>query len=286
MIVNGFAAPPRYDEFLISDPIFVSDINGLKLNIACRGLQITLHGSQADLSNIVMAIDRAQNLYSAQHPISFKERNESAEDDEDDEDEVFDAEDVDPGFDLAQNGQACEKKGDINGAIRYYEAAVTLQCTSLLPNERLSILYRKQKRLDDEIRVCDAGIAVLGCQTYCGVAKKVEWLRNRKRVAIGLQSPSVRVSQVPVPVATPTQPLTKRGQAKQLIAENKAAGVACCPKCGSTSISANKKGFGFGKAAAGAFVAGPVGLVGGTLGANKMIITCLNCGHKYKPGGK
>lgn len=99
----------------------------------------------------------------------------------------------------------------------------------------------------------------------------------------------VRTSKVPVATvsaAQTAQPLTKRGQAKQRIAENKAAGVACCPKCGSTSISANKKGFGFGKAVVGAAVAGPVGLVGGTLGSNKMIITCLNCGHKYKPGGK
>lgn len=77
---------------------------------------------------------------------------------------------------------------------------------------------------------------------------------------------------------------SKKQQAKKRIAENRAAGVACCPKCGSTSLSANKKGFGLGKAALGAFVAGPVGLVGGTLGANKVEVTCLNCGHKFKPG--
>lgn len=63
--------------------------------------------------------------------------------------------------------------------------------------------------------------------------------------------------------------------------------TACCPKCGSTSLSANKKGFSFGKAVAGAFVtSNPVGLVGGALGANKLEITCLNCGHKFKPGKK
>lgn len=81
-------------------------------------------------------------------------------------------------------------------------------------------------------------------------------------------------------------PSTKYGQAKQRIAENRAAGIACCPKCGSTSLSANKKGFSFGKAAAGAFAVGTVGLVGGTLGANKLEVTCLNCGHKFKPGKK
>jgi len=81
-------------------------------------------------------------------------------------------------------------------------------------------------------------------------------------------------------------PISQKSQAKQRIAENKASGVACCPKCGSTSLSANKKGFSLGKAAAGAFVAGPVGLVGGTLGANKLEVTCLNCGHKFRPGKK
>jgi len=57
-----------------------------------------------------------------------------------------------------------------------------------------------------------------------------------------------------------------------------------CPKCGSTQISANKKGFGLGKAAAGALIAGPIGLAGGLFGSNKVIITCLNCGNQWKPG--
>lgn len=33
-------------------------------------------------------------------------------------------------------------------------------------------------------------------------------------------------------------------------------GIACCPKCGSTSLTANKKGFGVGKAVIGTAVAG------------------------------
>ncbi len=70
----------------------------------------------------------------------------------------------------------------------------------------------------------------------------------------------------------------------QRIRENRQAGVACCPRCGSTSLSANKKGFGLGKAALGGFIAGPVGLIGGAFGANKVVVTCLSCGHKFKPG--
>lgn len=69
---------------------------------------------------------------------------------------------------------------------------------------------------------------------------------------------------------------------RERIKENKANAVACCPKCGSTSLSANKKGFGVGKAVIGAAIAGPIGLVGGNLGAKKLWVTCLNCGHRWK----
>lgn len=60
-------------------------------------------------------------------------------------------------------------------------------------------------------------------------------------------------------------------------------GVPYCPKCHSTSLTANKKGFGVGKAATGAFLAGPYGVLAGGLGSGKITITCLNCGHKFKP---
>lgn len=58
----------------------------------------------------------------------------------------------------------------------------------------------------------------------------------------------------------------------------------CCPKCRSTSISADKKGFGVGKAVAGVAFAGPVGLVAGNFGAKQVRITCLNCGHQWTAG--
>lgn len=80
---------------------------------------------------------------------------------------------------------------------------------------------------------------------------------------------------------------TKKDIVKQRIRENQSAGIACCPKCGSTSLSANKKGFGAGKAAAGMFLTGNLaGAVAGGIGANKVAVTCLNCGYKFKPGKK
>lgn len=57
-----------------------------------------------------------------------------------------------------------------------------------------------------------------------------------------------------------------------------------CPKCGSSQITANKKGFSAGKAAAGVVLTGGIGLAAGAIGRNKIFITCLNCGHKFKPG--
>jgi tellurium resistance protein TerD len=55
-----------------------------------------------------------------------------------------------------------------------------------------------------------------------------------------------------------------------------------CSKCGSKSITAGNKGFGVGKAAAGAVLLGPVGLIGGFIGSKKTVVTCLNCGHKWE----
>jgi hypothetical protein len=57
-----------------------------------------------------------------------------------------------------------------------------------------------------------------------------------------------------------------------------------CPKCNSTQISANKKGFSGTKAVGGALLTGGIGLMAGTIGSNKVVITCLNCGNKFKPG--
>lgn len=57
-----------------------------------------------------------------------------------------------------------------------------------------------------------------------------------------------------------------------------------CPKCGSDSITAQKKGFSGRKAVAGALVTGGIGLLAGTLGSNKVKLTCLSCGNQFNPG--
>lgn len=57
-----------------------------------------------------------------------------------------------------------------------------------------------------------------------------------------------------------------------------------CPKCYSTQLTSNQKGFSGGKAVAGAILTGGIGLLAGTIGSSKVIITCLRCGHKFKAG--
>ena len=71
---------------------------------------------------------------------------------------------------------------------------------------------------------------------------------------------------------------------KDKIRSNRENGIVCCPKCGSTSLSAQKKGFGIGKAVVGAAAIGALGLTAGNINSSKIKITCLNCGYKFKPG--
>ncbi len=57
-----------------------------------------------------------------------------------------------------------------------------------------------------------------------------------------------------------------------------------CPKCASQHVTANKKGFGLGKALIGGVVTGGVGLLAGFMGSNAVMVTCLQCGHSWKAG--
>lgn len=81
----------------------------------------------------------------------------------------------------------------------------------------------------------------------------------------------------------------KKAEEKRLLQERIAQmdrdGIAYCPKCYSVSLSAHKKGFGVGKAIIGAAI-NPIGLVAGNIGARKVRVTCLKCGHQFMAGKK
>lgn len=61
---------------------------------------------------------------------------------------------------------------------------------------------------------------------------------------------------------------------------------SCCPVCQERSgwklVDTSKKGFSVGKAAFGAVLLGPVGLVGGALGKKKATYYCAKCGFQHE----
>ena len=57
-----------------------------------------------------------------------------------------------------------------------------------------------------------------------------------------------------------------------------------CPACGSTQVSSGKKGYDAGSGCCGAILVGPLGLLCGAVDANKLMVTCLKCGHTWEAG--
>jgi DNA-directed RNA polymerase subunit M/transcription elongation factor TFIIS len=86
-------------------------------------------------------------------------------------------------------------------------------------------------------------------------------------------------------IQLPSQTITVRRTEHQSVAVVHEEVQIKCPKCGSTQISANKKGFSIGQAIVGGVLTGGVGLAAGLLGGNGIRINCLRCGHRWKPRG-
>lgn len=57
-----------------------------------------------------------------------------------------------------------------------------------------------------------------------------------------------------------------------------------CPKCGSSNIHAAKKGYSIKKGILGGLFFGRTGLLAGAIGKDDVVMTCLECGHQFKPG--
>jgi hypothetical protein len=54
-----------------------------------------------------------------------------------------------------------------------------------------------------------------------------------------------------------------------------------CPRCGSTQVFVDKRGFSGKKACCGALLVGPLGLLCGTHKQNKVQMSCLKCKHEW-----
>ena len=55
-----------------------------------------------------------------------------------------------------------------------------------------------------------------------------------------------------------------------------------CPKCSCSSITTIKEGYSAGSGCCGAILFGPLGLLCGASGANRLYSVCQNCGYKWK----
>lgn len=123
--------------------------------------------------------------------------------------------------------------------------------------------------------------------TKCGnklnyLAEKEQNIMSNEELQARLQLEQIKIQQRQMQI-----------QQQQLqIQQQQYNSMLKCPKCGSTSISANKKGYGVVKGGLGAIALGGatlgigtvIGAGLGNIGRNKVICTCMNCGYKFKAG--
>ena len=57
-----------------------------------------------------------------------------------------------------------------------------------------------------------------------------------------------------------------------------------CPSCSSTQLTTNKQGYGWKKGTGVAVCTIGIGALAGFVNSNKIWITCLKCGHRWKAG--
>ena len=63
-------------------------------------------------------------------------------------------------------GRELEKQGDITGAIELYELNIASDFEGNFPYDRLRVIYSKQKRYDDVIRVLERAIDVFDNKVF------------------------------------------------------------------------------------------------------------------------
>ena len=80
---------------------------------------------------------------------------------------------------------------------------------------------------------------------------------------------------------TETTPRPSRGH--PMTGQNSPTEVVCS-KCHSNQLSTNAKGYNTGAAAIGGLFNANNSVALGMAGSGDLIITCLSCGHKFKPG--
>ena len=85
------------------------------------------------------------------------------------------------------NGITAEKEDDTEEAIALYEQNVAARFDGDHPYKRLAIIYRKQKRYDDEVSVLEAAVDVFSKLQRQDAPKKLEYFKDRLEKAKELQ---------------------------------------------------------------------------------------------------
>ena len=101
-----------------------------------------------------------------------------------------------------------------------------------------------------------------------------------------IPDPPRAAEPLPLAVATRPPPLIPTPVSSPKPVRTASEEAVRCPKCGSTQLSADKKGFGLGKALVGGVLTGGVGLLAGFIGSRKVLVTCLKCGNQWQPGSQ
>jgi hypothetical protein len=71
---------------------------------------------------------------------------------------------------------------------------------------------------------------------------------------------------------------------QQFLSVHPASSEVVCSKCHSSQLSANQKGYNSNAALLGKHIGGVNEIGLGMAGSGDILITCLSCGHKFKPG--
>ena len=85
------------------------------------------------------------------------------------------------------SGADAEKAGNIEEAIRLYEQNVADRFDGSHPYKRLAIIYRQQKRYDDEVRVLNVAVDVFSKLKRTDSDTKLQYFKDRLEKAKELQ---------------------------------------------------------------------------------------------------
>jgi hypothetical protein len=81
-----------------------------------------------------------------------------------------------------QSGAEAEANGDIERAITLYEKNIKRKMADSFPFDRLLVIYRKQKRYKDELRVINRGIEVFTGQVEKEQQRMLKRIKNKSQL--------------------------------------------------------------------------------------------------------